>query len=181
MFGTPLAVAFNRSAPEPMNRQRRVTELDLTQQQLLQETLQRRAVPLEPRERVAEAVAGAAFAAAAGALWLCFDVSGHWHPLAAVGCFVGLVFAMRIRFDAAGIYTMPGQLAFVPYCSRCRRRRCRPWWCSPSWQAGCRMCSAAIRRPAGSCCPWPTPGSRSAPPPSCSRPTAPAPCRTRCL
>ena len=97
-----------------MNRQRRVTELDLTQQQLLQETLQRRAVPLQPRERVAEAVAGSAFMAAAGALWLCFDVSGYWNPLAALGCFVALVFAMRIRFDAAGIYTMPGQLVFIP-------------------------------------------------------------------
>jgi putative nucleotidyltransferase with HDIG domain len=91
-----------------------VPHIDLTQQQLLQESLQRRAAPLDERERRAEAIVGAAFVAAAALLWLCYGVPSTWHPLPALAGLIAYAIAMRVRFHAGGIFTTPGQLAFVP-------------------------------------------------------------------
>jgi putative nucleotidyltransferase with HDIG domain len=89
-------------------------DLDLTEQQLLQEALSRRALPLDAGERRAEVLAGGAFVLVAIALWVLFDVRDGWNVPAAVGCAIGIAAAMRVRFDVAGIYTVPSQLAFIP-------------------------------------------------------------------
>ena len=91
-----------------------MARLDLTQQQLLHEAHERRAAPLSPRERLAERITGTALVLAGATLWLLFDVPDVWHPLPAAACLAAYVVAMRVRFDVAGIYTTPGQLASIP-------------------------------------------------------------------
>jgi putative nucleotidyltransferase with HDIG domain len=91
-----------------------VTELDLTQQQLLQEAIRRREAPMTRSERRAEALVGCALVAAAAVIWFAADGWPAWNPLLTAGCLVGFAAAMRVYFHVGGGYTTPAQLAFVP-------------------------------------------------------------------
>ena len=89
-------------------------DLDLTEQQLLQEALSRRAATLNRRERRAELLTGGAFVLAAPRSGWCSTCAARsTHPLR-WSCTLGITVAMRVRFDVAGIFTVPSQLAFVP-------------------------------------------------------------------
>ena len=59
------------------------------------------------------------------ALWVLFDVRGAFNAPAAVVCTLGITVAMRVRFDVAGIFTVPSQLAFVPLLFSVPPRRSR--------------------------------------------------------
>ena len=85
----------------------------LREQELLAETLQRDARPLDSRERLAEWLVGAAFCVAVAVL---FAVSPPeaFAILPAAACVVVLALATRVHFHVASGFTVPTQLAFVP-------------------------------------------------------------------
>ena len=76
-------------------------------------TLRRPRSAMTPHERVAEALGGGGFVAAAVALWLAQPPHSFTAVPAAV-CFVVLVIASRIQIDTPFGFTVPTQLAFVP-------------------------------------------------------------------
>jgi putative nucleotidyltransferase with HDIG domain len=84
-----------------------------TEEQLLAETLERAGTPLSTRERLAEALVGGAFIAAALALWLIQPPSA-FAIAPAVLCVVVLALSMLVRFELPLGFTVPAQLAFVP-------------------------------------------------------------------
>jgi putative nucleotidyltransferase with HDIG domain len=113
MSGTGADDAIKAVRAAADDRRERVPDLDLTQQQLLQEALRRRAAPMAAAERRAEALVGSALAAVGVAAWL-FAPSHGGHPLVTLGCLAGFIAAMRVSFDVGRVYTTPAQLFFVP-------------------------------------------------------------------
>ena len=78
------------------------------------EALQRHAETLTAPERRAEAIVSGGFVLAALALLVASPPAALAHPLAAAGCLVALVVALRAEFDTGSGFTVPSQLAFVP-------------------------------------------------------------------
>jgi putative nucleotidyltransferase with HDIG domain len=88
--------------------------VDLTQQELLQDALARRAAPLNRAERRAELVCGGLFVIAVALLSGLEHGPTAWNVPAAIGCALGLAVATRIRFEVGGLFTVPSQLMFIP-------------------------------------------------------------------
>ena len=88
-------------------------ETTLREQELLAETLERDARPLDSRERLAEALVGAAFAIATVVL-LVMRPPEAFEILPAAACVAVLALATRVHFHVASGFTVPTQLAFVP-------------------------------------------------------------------
>ena len=86
----------------------------LREQERIAEALQRHAETLTAAERRAEAVVSGGFVVAALALLVLAPPAALAHPLAAAGCLVALVVALRAEFDTGSGFTVPSQLAFVP-------------------------------------------------------------------
>jgi putative nucleotidyltransferase with HDIG domain len=85
----------------------------LRQQELLAETLERDAKPLDSKERLAEGLVGVAFGVAA-AILLVVAPPPSFAILPAAACVVVLALATRVHFHVASGFTVPTQLAFVP-------------------------------------------------------------------
>ena len=88
-------------------------ETTLREQELLAETLERDARPLDSRERLAEALVGAAFVIATAALFVVHPPEA-FALLPAAACVLVLALATRVHFHVASGFTVPTQLAFVP-------------------------------------------------------------------
>jgi putative nucleotidyltransferase with HDIG domain len=86
----------------------------LREQERMAEALQRHAESLTAAERRAEAIVSGGFVLAALALLVAAPPAALAHPLAAAGCLIALVVALRAEFDTGSGFTVPSQLAFVP-------------------------------------------------------------------
>jgi putative nucleotidyltransferase with HDIG domain len=83
------------------------------EQELLENTLSRRATAMRPREVLVAAISVAALAAATAAVWSI--APPHAFALApALICLLVLALAITIPFDTPLGFTVPSQLAFVP-------------------------------------------------------------------
>src|ERR1700728_3003851 len=83
------------------------------EQAAIAETLQRPHSTMSARERLAEAVVGGGYLAAACAL-LGAQPPHSFSEVPAVVCTLILVVALRVRIDTPCGFTVPTQLAFVP-------------------------------------------------------------------
>jgi HD-GYP domain-containing protein (c-di-GMP phosphodiesterase class II) len=86
---------------------------NLTEQELLADTLRQADGGLDRREQVIEIIFGLAFAGAAAGLWW-LDPPGKFSFLPAALCWLVMVLATRVRFDTPFGFTVATQLAFVP-------------------------------------------------------------------
>jgi putative nucleotidyltransferase with HDIG domain len=86
---------------------------NLEEQELLAETFDRQVQRMSPRERIAEAAAGAGFVGAVGAL-LVLQPPHDFAAWPALLCLAVLIAAMLVRIDTRFGFTSPTQLAFVP-------------------------------------------------------------------
>jgi putative nucleotidyltransferase with HDIG domain len=86
---------------------------NLTEQELLADTLRQADEGMGRREQVIEIIFGLAFAAAAAGLWW-LDPPGGFAFLPAAVCWLVMVLATRVQFDTPFGFTVATQLAFVP-------------------------------------------------------------------
>ncbi len=83
------------------------------EEKLLADTFEQVSAAMTPRDRLAEALVGAAFVAASAGLWLSRPPHG-FSAEPAVLCLVVMALATFVRFDTPFGFTVATQLAFVP-------------------------------------------------------------------
>jgi putative nucleotidyltransferase with HDIG domain len=88
-------------------------EPNLEDQQLLEETLRRRGLRLNSRERVAESMSLAGLVAAAAALWA-IEPPRAFAVVPAIVCLLVLAISFKVRFDTPLGFTVATQVAFIP-------------------------------------------------------------------
>src|SRR5579884_3434917 len=88
-------------------------ELNIEEQELLADTLERAHSELRPRERVAELLGVVTFVLAVGALWITHPPHS-FSVLPAAVCTAVLALAALVHFETPFGFTVPTQLAFVP-------------------------------------------------------------------
>jgi putative nucleotidyltransferase with HDIG domain len=88
-------------------------ELSVEEQNLLADTLERAHSEMRPRERRAELLGAATFAAAVAALWITHPPHS-FSILPAALCTAVLALAAMVHFETPFGFTVPTQLAFVP-------------------------------------------------------------------
>ncbi len=86
---------------------------DLDLQEQFRESLGRPRLQMSERERMAEALVGGGFVAAAAVLWV-ERPPGAFAPWPALLCFLLLAVATRVAFDTPYGFTVATQIAFVP-------------------------------------------------------------------
>jgi hypothetical protein len=115
---------------------------DFEQQELIAESMRRSASALTDRERLAQLIVGSGFVAAATALLVLAPPHGL-RLLPGLLCVTLLAIAARVEFDTPLGFTVATQLAYVPWCSNCRRRWRHPRLCSACSSPSCPRCAGA--------------------------------------
>ncbi|MGA8716741.1 MAG: hypothetical protein WB557_01925, partial [Solirubrobacteraceae bacterium] len=85
----------------------------LEEQQLLEETLRRRGLRLNSRERVAESMSLAGLVAAVAALWA-IEPPQAFAVVPAMVCLLVLAISIKVRFETPLGFTVATQVAFIP-------------------------------------------------------------------